>query len=117
MVRWFGSVEVESLYLSVLTLGELRRGVERLRLKDAVAATALDGWLAGIRSEFTDRILAVDDAVTEQWGRLCLGQPLPSIDGLLAATALVHQLTVVTRNTGDFERSGVACLNPFEFSA
>ena len=117
VVRWFGSVEVESLYLSVLTLGKLRCGVESLRLKDTTAATALDRWLAGIRSEFADRILAVDDAVAEQWGRLSLGQPIPSIDGLLAATALVHQLTIVTRNTADFERSGVACLNPFEFSA
>lgn len=117
VVRWFGSVEVETLFLSVLTLGELRRGIERLRLKDTAAASALDRWLAGIRSEFADRILVVDDAVTEQWGRLSLGQPLPSIDGLLAATALVHQLTVVTRNTADFERSGVTCLNPFEFSA
>ena len=117
VVRWFGSVEVESLYLSVLTLGELRRGVERLRLKDAVTANALDQWLTGVRTEFADRILPITDAVTEQWGRLSLGQPLPSIDGLLAATALVHQLTVVTRNTADFERSGVECLNPFEFSA
>ena len=115
VVNWFGSVEVETLYLSVLTLGELRRGVELLRLRDKKAASALDRWLAGVRSEFADRILAVDDAVSEQWGRLSIGQPLPSIDGLLAATALVHQLTVVTRNTADFERSGVACLNPFEF--
>lgn len=115
VVKWFGSVEVESLYISVLTLGELRRGVERLRLKDPAAALALDRWLTGIRSEFSDRILAVEDAATEQWGRLSIAQPLPIIDGLLAATALVHRLTVVTRNTADFERSGVAWLNPFEF--
>ena len=113
VVNWFGSVEVETLYISVLTFGELRRGVELLRLRDKKAASALDRWLAGVRSEFADRILAIDDAVSEQWGRLSIGQPLPSIDGLLAATALVHQLTVVTRNTADFERSGVACLNPF----
>lgn len=117
VVHWFGSVEAESLFISVLTLGELRRGVELLRFKDPVAANALDQWLTGVRTEFADRVLSIDSAVAEQWGRLSMGQPLPSIDGLLAATALVHQLTVVTRNTVDFERSGVACLNPFEFTA
>ncbi|MEI6351836.1 MAG: type II toxin-antitoxin system VapC family toxin [Verrucomicrobiota bacterium] len=117
VVDWFGSVEVETLFISVLTLGELRRGIEQLRPKDPTAASALDRWLAGVRTEFSDRILAADQAVAEQWGRLSVGQPLPSIDGLLAATALVHQLTVVTRNTADFERSGAACLNPFEFTA
>jgi len=113
VVQWFDSVDPGSLYLSVLTLGELRRGIEMLRLKDAIAAVSLDRWVSGIRSDFEDRILAIDDAVVEQWGRVSLGQPLPSIDGLLAATALVHQLTVVTRNTVDFERSGVPCLDPF----
>ena len=117
VVRWFGSVGVDSLFISVLTLGELRRGIEQLRLKDATAACSLDRWAAGIRTDFEDRILTIDDAVAEQWGRLCIGQLLPSIDGLLAATALVHQLTMVTRNTADFERSGVSCLNPFEFRA
>ena len=117
VVRWFGSVDARSLYLSVLTLGELRRGIETLRLRDAIAAVALDRWVSGIRADFQDRILAIDDAVAEQWGRLSIGQPLPSIDGLLAATAIVHQLTVVTRNIADFSRSGVPCLNPFEFQA
>ena len=117
VVEWFSSVAIESLFLSVLTLGELRRGIELLRAKDAIAAGALERWVNGIRTDFEDRILPIDDAVADQWGRLSIGQPLPSIDGLLAATAMVHQLTMVTRNTADFQRSGVPCLNPFEFQA
>lgn len=117
VVSWFSSVAAADLFLSVLTLGELRRGIEILRFKDPTAASALDRWVEGVRSEFSDRILSIDDAVAEQWGRLSVRQPLPSIDGLLAATASVHGLTMVTRNTADFERSGVDILNPFEFSA
>jgi predicted nucleic acid-binding protein len=117
VVAWFSSVVAADLFLSVLTLGELRRGIEILRFKDPTAASSLDRWLEGVRTEFSDRILAIDDAVAEQWGRLSVRQPLPSIDGLLAATASVHGLTMVTRNTADFERSGVDLLNPFEFSA
>lgn len=115
VVAWFSSVASENLFLSALTLGELRRGVEILRFKDPTAATSLDRWLEGIQTEFSDRILVIDEAVADQWSRLSVRQPLPSIDGLLAATASVHGLTMVTRNTSDFERSGVMLLNPFEF--
>ena len=115
VVAWFASVAADDLFLSVLTLGEVRRGIESLRVKDPKAAGVLERWFNGIFADFSDKILAVDLAVAEQWGRLSIRQPLPSIDGLLAATALVHDLTMVTRNTADFERSGVTLLNPFEF--
>ena len=114
-MAWFGSVAVDDLFLSVLTLGELRRGIELLRRKDPTAANALERWFNGICDDFSEKILPVDAAVAEQWGRLSVLQPLPSIDGLLAATAVVHDLTIVTRNVADFDRSGVALLNPFEF--
>ena len=117
VVAWFSSVSVEDLYLSVLTLGELRQGIESLRRKDPKAANALERWFNGICDDFSEKILSVDAAVAERWGRLSNEQPIPSIDGLLAATAAVHDLTIVTRNVADFDRSGVPLINPFEFSA
>ena len=115
VVAWFESVAADDLFLSVLTLGEIRRGIESLRVKDPKAAGALERWFNGLCADFAEKILPVDLAVAEQWGRLSIRQPLPSIDGLLASTAIIHDLTMVTRNTADFERSGVALLNPFEF--
>ena len=116
VVEWFSSVHAEDLFLSVLSLGELRRGIESLRNTDPTAANALERWFTGICEDFSEKILPVDAAVALHWGALSIRQPLPSIDGLLAATAAVHDLTIVTRNTADFERSGVALLNPFAFS-
>lgn len=117
VVAWFSSVSADDLFLSALTLGELRQGIESLRRKDLTAANSLERWFNGICADFSEKILPVDAAVAEQWGRLSVQQPLPSIDGLLAATAAVHDLTIVTRNVADFDRSGVPLLNPFEFSA
>jgi toxin FitB len=117
VVAWFSSVSPDGLYLSVLTLGELRQGIESMRRKDPAAAHALERWFNGICADFSEKILPVDAVVAERWGRLSQEQPIPSIDGLLAATAAVHDLTIVTRNVADFERSGVALINPFAFSA
>lgn len=114
VLQWFSATNPDNLFISVLTLGEFRRGIEQLRGKDPAGAAALDRWLAGMRKDFEERVLPIDQAVAETWGKLCTKQPLPSIDGLLAATAMVHHLTVATRNTADFERTGVPCLNPFE---
>ena len=116
VVGWFRSIPVDDLFLSVLTLGEIRRGIELLRRKDPTAANALERWFNGILVDFSEKILPIDTAVSEQWGRLSILQPLPSIDGLLASTAIVYDLTIVTRNIADFDRSGVALLNPFEYS-
>ncbi len=112
--RWMESVEEESLFTSVLVLGELRRGTERLRRRDKVAAAALDQWYSRFLEGFSDRVLDVDAAVAERWGALNVPDPLPAVDGLLAATALVHGLTLVSRNLRDVERSGARVLNPFE---
>ncbi len=110
---WFGSVRGADLYVSALVLGEIRQGIERLRPRDPMQATAFETWLARLRTEFGDRILAVTDVVADEWGRLNAVQPFPTVDGLLAATAIVHGLTLVTRNTRDIARTGASLLNPF----
>ena len=111
--RWFSTVDPAELFLSVLVVGELRRGVERIRRRDLAAARALDRWLQGLGRMYEDRILPVTLEICEQWGRLTVERPIAPIDGLIAATALRHQLTLVTRNVSDVARSGVATLNPF----
>jgi len=109
---WFAETDEASLYTSVLVIGELRRGIESLRRRDIPSALALEHWLAGITGGFEDRILAVDQAVAEQWGRLSVPDPVPTVDGLLAATAMVHGLTLTTRNTKDVARTGVPLFDP-----
>ena len=110
---WFGSVDAADLYLSVLVVGEIAQGVERLRRRDPDRARVYDDWLATLRRDFGHRILPVDVAVAEEWGRLNAAAPLPVIDGLLAATANVRGWTLVTRNTKDVQRTGVRSLDPF----
>ena len=111
--EWFRAAEPTQIFLSVLVVGEIRQGVERLRRKDPRQAARYDAWLARLRSDFADRILPVSEEVAQEWGRLNVPDPLPVVDGLLAATARVHGLTLVTRNVGDVARTGVALLNPF----
>jgi len=115
--RWFAQVEDDGIFLSVLVLGEIRRGIELIRRRDDVAARSLDRWLKGLERRFEDRILPVTAEICERWGRIGLERPLPPIDGLLAATALHHDLTLVTRNTVHAARSGATVLNPFVESA
>lgn len=114
--QWVGSVDENLLYLSVLTLGEIRKGIATLA--DASRRVLLETWLdSDLVLRFADRILAVDRAVAERWGRLSAQagtkSPLPVIDGLLAATALHHNLTLVTRNTKDVIGTGVPIFNPW----
>jgi predicted nucleic acid-binding protein len=114
---WFEGVYSDALFLSVLVLGEIRQGVERLRRRDEAQAAVFEHWLNGLGRHYGERILPIDAAVAERWGRLNASDPLPVIDGLLAATAAVHSLTLVTRNTRDVQRSGVPLLNPFAENA
>ena len=111
---WFASVANADLHLSVLVVGELRRGIERVRPKDAKQAAALERWLQRLVREHSDRILPVDRRVAEQWGRFAAERNGSPVDVLMAATAVVHELVLVTRNTRDVAWTGVACLNPFE---
>jgi predicted nucleic acid-binding protein len=110
---WYADVDDEDLFLSVLVMGEIRQGVTRLRRKDPRQAAVIEAWLNRLQHEFVDRVLPVSQDVALEWGRLSAGDPLPVVDGLIAATALVHGLTVVTRNVDDFEPTGVPVLNPF----
>ena len=111
---WLGSVPAADLFVSVLVVGELHRGVEQLRRRDAPQAAALEAWLLRLVADYRDRVLPVTAAVADEWGRLNAPDPLPVVDGLLAATARVHGLVLVTRNTADFARTGVRLLNPFD---
>lgn len=111
---WFDSLKDEQIFVSVLTLGEIRRGIESLRRRDHRAASSLDHWLSGLRERFGHRILGIDETVTEEWGRLNVPDPLPVVDGLLAATAGIARLALATRNVADIERTGVDWFNPFD---
>ena len=109
---WFAEAGEGSLFTSVLVVGELRCGIESIRRRDVPSALALERWLAGLTDGFADRILPVNREVAEQWGSLNVPDPVPTVDGLLAATALVFRLTLVTRNTRDVARTGVPLLDP-----
>jgi toxin FitB len=110
---WFDGLDDEEIYLSVLSIGEIRRGIESVRRRDPDSAAALDSWLAHLDETHGDRILGVDRTVAEEWGRMNVPDPLPVVDGLLAATARVAGLTFVTRNVADVKSSGVELLDPF----
>lgn len=114
--RWIAAAPDEELFLSVLVIGELRKGVELVRRRDDKGAGVLDHWLRQVSTEYADRILPVTVDVAEAWGRLNVPDPLPVVDSLLAATARVHGLTMVTRNTAHIGRTGVPVVNPFQSS-
>ena len=110
---WYAETRSEDLYLSVLVLGEIRQGIERLRRRDPEQAQRLEQRMALVQARLADRILPISTAIAERWGRNNVPDALPVIDGLLAATALEHGLTLVTRNVRDVQRSGARLLNPF----
>ena len=107
-------IEDASLYLSVLVIGEIRKGIKRIRPKDTVQAYAIENWRIAVDKTFGERILPIDRAVANEWGRLNASRPLPVIDGLLAATAKIHHMTLVTRNIAEIADLDVQFLNPFE---
>lgn len=113
VLSWVSGIRADEAYLSVLTIGEIRSGIELHRLRNPSGAGNLERWLLGLETHYAERILPITTRVADRWGRLSLSQPLPAIDGLIAATGLEHGLTVVTRNVVDFQRSGVNTLNPF----
>ncbi len=113
VVAWLGGLRTAQIYLSVLTVGEIRTGVQRLMSRDAARATALETWVHGLEETYGDRILPVTLEIAQRWPVVHAARPLPVVDSLLAATALAHGLTVATRNTRDFVDSGVPVVNPF----
>lgn len=112
--RWFEQTREDEVYLSVLVIGELRKGIENLRLRDATSAVRLDRWLGQLVDGAGERILGVCRETAELWGRLNSPDPLPTVDSLMAATAQVHGHVLVTRNVRDVERTGVTLLDPFD---
>ena len=112
VAAWIAEVSEEEMFFSVLTIGELRRGIELIQRRDKTSAVALGRWLRALIDTSGDRILHIDRVIAEEWGRMNSPNPLPVIDGLIAATARIHGLTVATRNARDIERAGVSSDNP-----
>lgn len=113
VANWFAVNRDEGFFLSALVVGEIRKGIEMLRRSDPDSARALDGWLEETCSRFGGRIIPIDQEIAEEWGRISASDPPPAIDGLMAATAAVRDLTLATRNVADIERTGVRHVNPF----
>jgi len=113
VIAWVNGTDVRDMGTSVVVLAEIRRGIEFKRRHDPSQAKALDAWFEQMRRGLADRVLPVDEAVADRWARLNAPDPLPFIDGLLAATAIVRDLTLVTRNIADVKRTGVRLLDPF----
>lgn len=111
---WLATVPEAELYVSVLVVGEIRQGIERLRRRDRSRAVVFETWLSALLGGYADRIIPVTVEVAEEWGRMNVPDPLPVIDGLMAATAKLRGWTFVTRNVADLTRCGVRLLNPFE---
>lgn len=110
---WAASTLGERHCVSVLSLGEIRKGIEILRRKAPDQCPVFERWLARLELDYERDLLPISAAVADRWGKLMSAQSMPVIDGLLAATALEHGLTVVTRNVDDFRTSGAAVVNPF----
>jgi predicted nucleic acid-binding protein len=112
---WYASVADDDLFLSTLVLGEIRKGIAIARVRDGAKASALEQWLRVVEMAFGARVLGVDNAVSDRWGRMSAIRRIPVVDGLLAATAAVNGLTLVTRNERDVAGLGATVLNPFRF--
>lgn len=112
-LRWLASIDPRDAYLSVITIGEVEKGVVKLKTRDPLHSARIAAWLAKIRKDNAGRILPVTEEIALAWGTLAAGRTRGDADGLIAATALVHDLIVVTRNVADFADTGVTVLNPW----
>ena len=114
VAAWYASVDDGEIYLSVLVLGEIRKSIELASWRDPAKARALEAWLAEVEIAFGDRTFSIDRRTSDEWGRMSAQRSIPVIDGLLAATAKAHHLTLVTRNDADVAGLGASVLNPFK---
>ena len=119
VARWIENIDPQTVFLSVITVGELKKGIEKL--SDSRRKTVLEDWLVNdFLVRFQDQLLPIDSATMLVWGALvarleAIGKPMPAIDSLIAATALHRGYTLSTRNVGDFEHAGISLLNPWEY--
>jgi predicted nucleic acid-binding protein len=116
VVEFLAVADDEALFLSVLTLGELRKGVQVKRRADPLVADEIAAWIDGIEHLFSHRILPIDAATARLWGELSAERSLPVVDTLIVATALTRDLTLVTRNVRDFQVAGVTLIDPWRMS-
>ena len=115
--NWYAGVGESQLFISSLTIGEIRKGIELARRRrDVDQAEALETWLQAVIQRFSGRILTVDTEEADTWGQISAIRPVPVVDGLLAATAMAHDMTLVTRNVSDVKGLGVRVLDPFSGS-
>ena len=113
VARWVARTRATEMGTSVLVLAEIRHGIELLRRRDPEQAKSYDRWFSQMRAELADRVLPVDEPIADAWALFGIPNPLPVIDALLAATAIVHDLTLVTRNVAQIAVTGVSVLDPF----
>ncbi len=111
---WFHALDDDDAYLSVLVIGEIERGVERIRKRDPKSATRLRRWLTSLSTQFESRILPVTLPIARTWGKMGAPNPIATVDGLLAATAHTHGLILATRNTAHIESLDIEWVNPFD---
>jgi predicted nucleic acid-binding protein len=116
-MAWYASAEQHELCTSTLVVGEIRKGVEALRPRAPERALAFERWLAALVERFDSRVIPITVPIAETWGRLAAIRPLPTVDGLLIATAAVHGLTFVSREADRYADLGVSVLNPWVTSA
>lgn len=114
VAAWYNSIDDADIFLSVLIIGEIRKGLERVRHSDPNRARSLERWLTMVERSFADRILPIDQAIANEWGRMTATRAVSTVDALLAATAVVNGMTLVTRNFKDVANLGAKVLNPFD---
>jgi predicted nucleic acid-binding protein len=113
VAAWFAAMPPERVFTSAIVLGEIRRGIELIAKRDKPQAAVLERWYASMRQRLGTRIIPVDEPVMMVWAKITVPDMLPAYDGLIAATALAHGLTVATRNTADYQRAGVEVIDPW----
>jgi predicted nucleic acid-binding protein len=111
---WLRSVDPNTVFLSVISVGEIMKGIALKQRTDPRAAASLLEWLERLRRDHANRVLPINDDIALTWGRLAAERPRPIADGLIAATASVHGKTIVTRNVRDFEDTSIPIINPWQ---